>query len=98
MAMLWYRRGKLDQAAELLRAWCDIEPENALPLIRLAIVQHQRADTKSAFKRWKRQFDALAKENLRICTSWRCHSSLPEQATSLEEATSFRETVRRMRA
>jgi tetratricopeptide (TPR) repeat protein len=42
LALLYYRRGKLDRAAELLRRWCALEPENTLPAARLAVVLHKQ--------------------------------------------------------
>ncbi|HYV34383.1 MAG TPA: tetratricopeptide repeat protein, partial [Gemmataceae bacterium] len=44
LAMLWHRRGKLDRAAEFLRNWCAVEPENPLPWTRLAVVQHNQGN------------------------------------------------------
>src|SRR5207249_4878633 len=41
LAMLYYKRGKLDRAAELLRNWCAGEPANAVPWARLAVVQQK---------------------------------------------------------
>lgn len=41
LALLYYRRGKPERAAELLRSWCAVEPANALPWTRLAVVQHK---------------------------------------------------------
>jgi tetratricopeptide (TPR) repeat protein len=43
LARLYYKRGKLDRAAELLRNWCNVEPASAIPWTRLAVVQHQLA-------------------------------------------------------
>src|SRR5207248_4546287 len=36
LAMLYYKRGKLDRAAELLRGWCAVQPDSAEPWTRLA--------------------------------------------------------------
>jgi tetratricopeptide (TPR) repeat protein len=41
LARLYYQRGKLDRAAELLRNWCAVEPANAVPWARLAVVQQK---------------------------------------------------------
>jgi tetratricopeptide (TPR) repeat protein len=48
LAMLYYRRGKLDRAGELLRSWSAIEPENAVPWTRLAVVQHKQGFAEQA--------------------------------------------------
>src|SRR5262249_48401545 len=39
--LLYYKRGKLDRAAELLRGWCAVEQGSAVPWTRLAVVQHK---------------------------------------------------------
>jgi tetratricopeptide (TPR) repeat protein len=41
LAYLWYKRGKLDKTAELLRHWCDAEPSSAVPRARLAVIEHK---------------------------------------------------------
>jgi tetratricopeptide (TPR) repeat protein len=41
LARLYYQRGKLDRAAELLRTWGSVEPASPLPWARLAVVQQK---------------------------------------------------------
>ncbi len=42
LAQLHYRRGDLDRAAELLAAWQAMAPTDPIPIVRRALVEHQR--------------------------------------------------------
>ncbi|MCS6850524.1 MAG: tetratricopeptide repeat protein [Gemmataceae bacterium] len=42
LAHLYYRRQELDRAADHLREWHRLSPDDPAPLVRLAIVEHQR--------------------------------------------------------
>jgi tetratricopeptide (TPR) repeat protein len=41
LSLLYYRRDKLDRAAEWLRSWSGIEPNNSVPAARLAVVLYK---------------------------------------------------------
>src|SRR5205823_839971 len=47
---LHYRRGDLGRAAEYLAAWRDQEPTNAVPLVRLAVVERRRGQGPAAWQ------------------------------------------------
>jgi tetratricopeptide (TPR) repeat protein len=44
LARLYYRRGELERAANYLADWSRLEPDNAVPLLRLAVVEQRRHD------------------------------------------------------
>jgi tetratricopeptide (TPR) repeat protein len=48
LALLYYRRTKLDRAADWLRTWSQTEPDSAVPLARLAVVVHKQGQTEEA--------------------------------------------------
>lgn len=45
LASLHYRRGDRSRAIERLRQWHELRPQDAVPLLRLAIIAHEQGDT-----------------------------------------------------
>jgi predicted Zn-dependent protease len=68
LARLHYRRGELDRAAVYLAEWSRLEPSNALPLLRLAVVERQRHDPLSCGEALNLALVA-SKEPDRVCVT-----------------------------